>query len=191
MVEYRTIPDIPGQYFSCSHYGLMSVAACSRNFAEAPGATKAGRLEACIGCRVGHGHAHGQANDQPPVPPPKAQGSFAYRVICVRCRRGGMEDDGRLIGRMRLVRNRTICVSCYNREREVLLGRNAKGAPPKKWSQLFWRPVSYVQQTQCRLEQLPSPIRDWKEAALTILRRSADPVAFVWTGSRAVGGGMP
>ncbi|WP_423200787.1 hypothetical protein [Cupriavidus sp. H19C3] len=40
----------------------------------------------------------------------------------------------RLIGRLRLVRAHTICVSCYNREREVVRGVNAKGATPKKWA---------------------------------------------------------
>lgn len=32
---------------------------------------------------------------------------------------------------MRLIHG-ALCLSCYNREREVVVGRNAKGVPPKK-----------------------------------------------------------
>jgi hypothetical protein len=42
--------------------------------------------------------------------------------------------NNRLIGRIRLLREHTICVSCYNREREIRIGANAKGGRPKAWA---------------------------------------------------------
>lgn len=61
----------------------------------------------CTECPIGAEHA-GRT-----VPP-----KISWRLCC-RC---GRTDQ-------RLIRGQ-ICVSCYNREREVLVGRNAKGAPP-------------------------------------------------------------
>jgi hypothetical protein len=42
----------------------------------------------------------------------------------------------RMVGRFRLVRGNTLCVSCFNREREVLHGKNSKGGRPVKWNGL-------------------------------------------------------
>lgn len=54
---------------------------------------------------------------------------------CVRCERTGL-TAARIIGRFRLTRMHTLCVSCLNRELEIVKGSNSKGAPPKKWAHL-------------------------------------------------------
>lgn len=61
-----------------------------------------------------HGCAIGAANAGCPPPPP-APG----RTLCCRCGRIGM----------RLIRGQ-ICVSCYNREREVRIGKDRRGNVP-------------------------------------------------------------
>ena len=71
---------------------------------------------ACHSCPVGQGHAQLQSGS----------GCTSERRdkprICLRCGR----DD------LRIVQERGICVSCANRQYEVLRGRNAKGTTPAK-----------------------------------------------------------
>ena len=69
---------------------------------------------ACVVCPVGAASA---GRTQSPV----AQAVDAIRLTCPRCERPAQ----------RLIHGR-LCVSCYNREREVRIGRNAKGGPPRK-----------------------------------------------------------
>jgi hypothetical protein len=64
----------------------------------------------CRDCRIGAAHA-GERH---------VHHSKIFDLgICPRCRRGG----SRMIGGR-------LCVSCYNREREFKIGRNAKGTKP-------------------------------------------------------------
>ena len=67
---------------------------------------------ACIVCPVGAANA---GRVQSPV----AGAVDALRLICPRCERLAQ----------RLIHKR-LCISCYNREREVRIGRNAKGGRP-------------------------------------------------------------
>jgi hypothetical protein len=98
-----------------------------------------------------------------------------YRTACVRCRRDGCQAGSRLVGRFRLVRGRTLCVSCYNREREVLHGANAKGAPPKKWSGLFCTRAAYLLPgRRSIIVTHPHPVVDRVELALTLMREGHD-----------------
>lgn len=64
----------------------------------------------CHGCRVGAAHA-----GQPEAPPPPT------KPACCRC---GRKDQ-------RLIAN-SLCLSCYNRQRETLKSRNSKGVPPQQ-----------------------------------------------------------
>jgi hypothetical protein len=169
-VTYFESEGVPGQYFACSHYGTMSTTACARNFTEAPQSIKRGRLQHCLGCSIGRKHAGG---DDRPEPAPAAS-SIVYRIACVRCRRDGRTSGSRLIGRLRLVRRGSICVSCFNREREVIFGANAKGARPKKWANLFLSRVTYVSPSRAVCEVHPDPIVDRIELALTMIRRGHD-----------------
>lgn len=63
---------------------------------------------ACQGCTIGAAHA-GQTAAPPPI----------QQAECCRCGRTGQ----RLLAK-------SICVSCHNRAREVVVRRNGKGCPP-------------------------------------------------------------
>jgi hypothetical protein len=164
MSDYFAVEGFTGQYFACKRYGTMSVAACARNYEAAPQAVKTGRLDGCIACPLGAQHA-GKPSCAMTAPPQASR-----RRVCVRCRRSGRESDSRLLGRMRLVRGHTICVSCYNREREVLHGHNAKGGMPRKWAGLHRPRVASVCDARTVVKRLDSPVVDRVEAALTLMR---------------------
>ena len=169
MIDYFEVAGMPGKYFTCARYGTMSPEACARNYRSAPDTVRSGRLEACLGCAIGHRHAGSQEQC---VPTPTSATGLRAKPACLRCRRSGREHASRLIGRMRLIREHTVCVSCYNREREVLRGKNAKGAPPRKWAGLYFTHVSYVMNAQARWRvALAVPVLDRIEAALLMLRR--------------------
>lgn len=182
-ILYFKVDGYEGDYFKCERYGTMSPASCARNYRAAPDEVRRGRLEACVGCPVGLQHAE-------PGAKPKVQQkatAFAYRQVCVRCRRGGDDAaNSRLVGRMRLVRDHTTCVSCYNREREVLQGKNAKGAKPKKWRNLFYVQIASVAGGCLTIEKFDHPVRDRIEAMLTILRRKQGPKVMAWTAPRSI-----
>lgn len=179
-VHYFKVEGFEGDYFSCERYGTMAPSSCARNYEEAPEASRKGRLAGCVGCRIGQMHA---STGDAPLTLETLTG-VAYRTVCVRCRRGG--EDPRLIGRMRLIRDHTTCVSCYNREREVLQGKNAKGATPKKWRGLFFARIGSVVGGALTIEQLDHPVRDRLEMMLTILRRKQGTQAMAWTSSRSI-----
>lgn len=179
-VGYFKIEGYEGQFFSCVQYGTMSPAACAKNFAAAPEAQRTtGRLASCIGCEVGQHHLDPVA----PAKPIVLRTALVYRKICVRCRRGG--EVG--VGKVRLVRGQTICVSCINREAEVIKGRNAKGGKPKKWRHLLQDvQIGSVANGSFTIERFSHPVRDRIEAMLTLLRRPAGPKVMAWTSSRSI-----
>jgi hypothetical protein len=104
--------------------------------------------------------------------------TFQYRPVCVRCRRDGTTQGTRLIGKLRLVRAHSVCVSCFNREKEVLAGRNSKGAKPKKWSGLFYSRAAYVEDGVAKVIDMTDPVIDRIEVALTMMRRGHKSVAW-------------
>uniref|UniRef100_A0AAU6W275 Uncharacterized protein n=1 Tax=Pseudomonas phage Touem01 TaxID=3138548 RepID=A0AAU6W275_9VIRU len=109
---YFEHPLMPGRpMFRCDGMRAdLQVEKCAEMWREANGKTPPERLAKCRNCPIGAAHA-GEAEFDVSV----LRGSG----ICSRCHRGGM----RLIGA-------DICVSCWNRAREVVVGRNAKGKPP-------------------------------------------------------------
>lgn len=180
MVQYFEIPGVAGPYFECPRYGTLSKEACRRNYRAAPDASKNGRLSGCIECEVGAGHCGVEIVHR----------GVSADVVCSRCRRSSAqlrtsESDGG--GRMRLVRG-SICVSCFNREREFLKGCNAKGTRPQKWSRLIAVSVGYVSRSRgFSVTRLPLAI-DRIEAALTVMRRNDEPVSIGWLASGVKGG---
>jgi RNase P/RNase MRP subunit POP5 len=169
-VTYFAVEDVPGKYFGCAFYGTLSVNACARNFIAAPDLIRTGRLQKCIDCSVGRLHA-GPTLSEPAAP---RLVSGAYRTGCVRCRRDGRTQGTRLIGRLRLVRGHSLCVSCFNREREIVHGMNAKGARPKKWSGLFRTQAAFVAGPKTIRTLHPTLVFDRVELALTLMRRAKD-----------------
>lgn len=110
-IAYFEHDALPGQrYFACPKTGTsLSVQSCSTRWANSQGRGDAG---VCTRCPVGAHHAGGEH---------KAEPMIEARKVCSRCRR----VSTRLIGGV-------ICVSCYNRQRELDIGRNGKGLPPIK-----------------------------------------------------------
>jgi hypothetical protein len=104
-IEYRIAYGLT--LFNCDGlHASLSPTACSDNFINR-------RCFACHNCSIGRTHA-GKAPQSAPEP--------AHRSgECVRC---GRQDVRRQIGS-------THCMSCYNREREVLRGVNRKGQWPR------------------------------------------------------------
>jgi hypothetical protein len=178
-VQYFSIDGFEGKFFTCERYGTMSPTSCAKNFAVAPDLVRtSGRLDGCLGCKVGQHHADPAA----PVRELPGASALTYRQVCVRCRRGSEA----VLGRMRLVRDHTICVSCYNREDEVRKGRNAKGAKPKKWARLLLVDVQIgcVSDGRLVIEQFDHPVRDRLEAVLTLMRRKSGPKVVAWSAAR-------
>lgn len=102
---YFEHPLMPGvQHFECqAQRCTLSVTSCAAQYrrAKAPDSGSA-----CRGCRLGAEHAGEKLTSTP-------------RRLCCRCGR----TDQRLVGGQ-------VCVSCYNRQRELLVGRNGKGQFP-------------------------------------------------------------
>lgn len=102
--------DLP-EMFQCPHYGgtlRLTVGACAKQFEKAKQAQRWDRLYPCRGCEIG------ARNAGEPCIKTKDLGH------CLRC---GNKAT-------RLIRKQ-ICVSCYNREREVLTGKYRRAHPPQ------------------------------------------------------------
>lgn len=179
-VSYFQVEGFEGQFFTCQRYGTMSPGACAKNYAAAPDAVRAsGRLDGCVGCPVGQQHTDPAA----PIQVLPNASALTFRQVCVRCRRGSEA----LIGRMRLVRGHSICVSCYNRESEVRKGRNAKGARPKKWRGLLdGVQIGCVENGQLTIERFDHPVKDRLEAVLTLMRRKSGPKVVAWSSASRI-----
>ncbi len=140
-LAYTEHPEFPGLFtFRCERlHADLTASACARSHAER-------RALACVGCTIGRKHADDAGIASAPVAKRTALGSGQVdygRFIpvggCVRCGRTYSRAD-RSIKPLRLVRAHTICVSCFNREKEVEHGANSKGSKPRKWAHLL-RPI--------------------------------------------------
>lgn len=112
------------------------------------------RLQQCSGCPVGAKRA---GKDNTPAPLPR---------FCCRC----LRLSPRLIGKR-------LCASCYNRERELKIGKNARGTAPIHATPVF--PVSIA--VNGRIVTLPAASR--MEVAMVALRENIG-AAIGWTGRR-------
>lgn len=123
-VQYFTIEYLPGvQHFQCERLrASLSVGACADNWRRANSDRDIARLK-CRGCQIGAEHAgESGANTHP----------LRGTTTCGRCHRGAS----------RLIHGH-LCVSCYNRQRERLIGKNGKGSLPVKLARLDARNVTY------------------------------------------------
>lgn len=169
-VAYIQVDGAPGDYFRCDRYGLMSVRTCAQNFDTAPDVAWQGRLNGCVNCPVGASHAG-------------AEVLVAAPLVCTRCRRDPQDSTqyrATRQGKVRMVRGGMICVSCFNREREVVLGRNARNTAPKALT-LFDTNVGYIVDAQLVVERV-APTKDGAEAVLRIIRRSGGTALVAWVG---------
>jgi hypothetical protein len=107
-------------FFTCPRHagGLrLTPDACAALWARGRAADALDPVARCQGCRIGAGHASAPLSASETRPP----------RVCVGC---GAHCGG-TTGR-RLVVARGLCVSCYNRERELATGRYRRGRPPQR-----------------------------------------------------------
>lgn len=98
-----------------------------------------------------------------------AEASDALKRVCPRCTR----PASRLI-------NGQHCVSCYNRQREVLIGRNRKGTAPKKLLGMLHPEVLAVagQAGTEATVHLAASVASRVEAMLMLARKATGPICF-------------
>ncbi|TCG08854.1 hypothetical protein BZM27_09390 [Paraburkholderia steynii] len=115
------------RHFACDPYkATLSVKSCADRYEKANSDDPdvySDRYSACRTCAYGAAHA-GRVN-------PNLSKLKGMR-ICGRCHTG----VARLIGKH-------LCISCYNRQREYLIGKNAKGTKPIKLAKLAPRSITY------------------------------------------------
>lgn len=167
MIEYRTIEGAPADrlYFVCRPLvATLSTDACADNWRRAQDSDD-GSLWRCRNCVVGAEHAGETA------------ANLWYgrgQLICSRCHRGVA----------RLIYDEW-CVSCYNRQREYLVGRNARGAFPSRMRPLAKRVMRIMAGGH------PAEVRrplsaDTAELIVSVLRDSREKIVFhFWGGPQA------
>jgi hypothetical protein len=130
--KYHENADYPGlRLFRCEPlHADLTATSCARNFITATNFQ-------CARCQIGAQHAQTSAPQAPAI------GRSGFKVgrlepqpPCVRC---GARTLRRLVFK-------TLCVSCHNRERELLRGVNAKGGPPR-------RAASRLHRARCLLDR--------------------------------------
>ncbi len=111
MTDYFKMDGVDGDFFRCEKlWATLRVEACAQRFRDAAGGDN---CSSCYRCPLGAKHAK---VDIKPI----------KKTLCARC----------LTPSLRIVHGR-LCVSCYNRTRETLLGSNAKGSRPRKLSAVY------------------------------------------------------
>ncbi|WP_433704451.1 ArsR/SmtB family transcription factor [Paraburkholderia sacchari] len=117
---------LPGvRHFACDRLrASMSVSSCGTRWEKANSTdVDADRFHTCRRCAIGAAHA-GRIDHNP--------SQFKGMTICGRCHTGAT----RLIGKH-------VCVSCFNRARELRIGKNGKGTAPRKLARLDRRSITY------------------------------------------------
>lgn len=163
MVDHFEISGVPGEYFNCPYgFGTLSVASCAKNFAvsSTAEARRGCKLTRCDGCEVGCMHAGGGGVEVPPD----------AGLVCTRCARPAT----------RLIRG-VVCVSCYNREREVLIGKNAKGKYPVKCKPIVSEAISYKAHGGPVKVRKMDRVTRGGESANVVLASEPGPIDFLWS----------
>lgn len=165
-MTYRSFPGLDRRFFRCDpHEATLSVEACAGMHVEAQTAIgdRADRLVACRSCPIGAAHAGSVLVHYGPL----------YRsMICPRCGKGTT----------RMIRRRK-CVNCYNRQRELLAGCNAKGTAPSKMLPLGALDVSYTVDGNARRYRTRYAIGR-QEVIAHLLRTVPGKLMFGFQGSR-------
>jgi hypothetical protein len=160
--EYFELPELPGQpHFRCKILNAsLSTASCAGRWSTAASAgSDTTRWIMCKGCPVGGRHAGRTSLNCSP---------FAGRSICGRCHAGAT----RLIFKH-------LCISCYNRQREQMIGKNRKGAAPIKLAPLHRRSISYMAGGKLRTKTIDRSINT-TELVVAVLRDEEHAVQFRW-----------
>jgi hypothetical protein len=160
-VEYKTIPGCEREFFRCDrHAATLSTAACTAMYREA-NHTDVGqlgnRLFRCRSCPIGASHAREEV---------AIFSALFGSDICPRCGKGTT----------RMIQGR-ICVSCRNREYELLRGRNAKGTAPVKLRPLFPINLKFMVNGKQRTYYAPMAT-DITETMVQVLRLTKGRITF-------------
>lgn len=158
MTEYTTNPQVPGKvFFRCDRMrGTLSTTSCADMWRKANDALD-GTCGNCMRCPLGAVHAGEVAASMSPL-----KGT----LTCAACHR----PAARLI-------HKHLCVSCYNRRREVVIGRNAKGTAPVKAAGLAPRAIRYDASGDLRYIRLEHTA-DTEELIVATLRDNRNRVFF-------------
>lgn len=128
-VSYFRVEGFEPELFRCGTWRAnLAVPFCAGRWREAQAARgeRAEELRLCASCPIGATHAGERF-----VP----RAANYQNNVCARCQKG----SGR-----RLILGR-LCVGCYNRQREWLVGKNAKGTVPVKAAEeLAYRTLALV-----------------------------------------------
>lgn len=161
-MEYFENPLMPGKpMFRCDRLAAtLKVESCAAMWREANASQHGAQKNfKCMQCRVGAEHA-GEVD--------ASQSWLRSIPACSRCHRA----DLRLVGG-------NICIGCYNRQREWVVGRNGKGKFPVRCAPLEPRAVVYV--VQGRVERLSRPLTTGTlELVVEVLRDSQKRAVFGW-----------
>jgi hypothetical protein len=162
MPEYVEFVELPGVlHFRCERYNAtLSTSACAGMWREGNHGNSEKRMR-CKVCPIGAVHAGETAASMSPL-----KGS----LVCGRCHTGAT----RLIGKH-------LCISCYNRQREFVVGRNAKGTKPVKLAPLEPRRIRYLSGKAVKTLYMPLSV-DTEELMVSALRDSQETVTFAWSG---------
>jgi len=127
-------PDLPPVFNCRPLLASITVSACAANYARG--------MSSCIACPVGKVNASETTPKTMRAEPGKPFYSNRPVTSCIRCGRTGRDQhSARFVGRMRMVHRvalwlpdsvdaLSVDVSCHNRQKEVIAGRNSKGAKP-------------------------------------------------------------
>lgn len=143
----------------------LSVAACARMWLSAadperPAKPWEGRHH-CVGCPVG-----AENNGVAPAAALVGAAAAEWAPICPRC----AKPAPRLI-------NGHLCVSCYNRHREAMVGKNCKGSRPRLCAVLHRTRLAVAEDGAARVlrtDLLVDPV----EALIRMAKRASGPIAF-------------
>lgn len=160
IIEYFELPELPGRkFFACGPLrATIATDVCAGNWRASNEAGTGGRLH-CRRCLIGAQHA-GQADSS-------LSPLHGVRV-CARCHRLAP----RLIFKH-------LCVSCQNREYEVLKRRNSKGTVPIKHAPLHRRTIEYLAAGQWRSRTIERTV-DMDEMIVAVLRDEPRTVRFAF-----------
>ena len=160
LVEYFTVELAPHlQMFKCERMrATLSVQSCAANWRGSHDEL-AERMFRCKTCPIGAVHAGETAASLSPL-----RGA----MICGRCHRG----TTRLI-------EQHLCPSCWNRERETIIGKNAKGVKPVKLASVHPRALRVIEAGEPKLikRQRTAHI---EELYVKALRDCARTIVFTW-----------
>jgi hypothetical protein len=167
-LQYFEIPEIPGvKRFHCVRLRAdLSIDNCRDRYEKSnSNDADADRFRTCRQCA--HGARHSGRTDPNPSP-------LRGATVCARCHTGAT----RLIGKW-------LCVSCMNRQYEVLKGKNAKGTAPIKLAKLDRRAITYRAGAEVKTLVRGLTV-DMEELVIATLRDESNRVAFCFRAPAAM-----